>query len=203
MKQISTLLFLPILLFLTISVNAQVREINGKVTISEDGSSLPGVSVRVKGTSIGTTTGPNGTYRIQVPANESILVFTFIGFSVQEVIVGTQSTINIAMNTDSKQLQEVIVTTGFGISRQQKSLGYAAQGVNSEELNINRQPNILNALQGKVAGATISSVGGGPGQGANIRIRGINSIDASASNDPLYVIDGVQIDNSTSIQYLI
>ncbi len=200
MKKISTLLFLPILLFLTISVSAQVREISGKVTIAEDASSLPGVSVRVKGTSIGTTTGPNGNYRIQVPGNESTLVFTFIGFSVQEVIVGTQSTINIAMNTDSKQLQEVIVTTGFGISRQQKSLGYAAQGVNSEELNINRQPNILNALQGKVAGATISSVGGGPGQGANIRIRGINSIDASASNDPLYVIDGVQIDNSTSTQ---
>jgi TonB-linked SusC/RagA family outer membrane protein len=123
-----------------------------------------------------------------------------MGFSVKEVTVGAQSTINVAMDTDSKQLQEVIVTTGFGITRQQKSLGYAAQGVNSEELNINRQPNILNALQGKIAGATISSVGGGPGQGANIRIRGINSIDASASNDPLYVIDGVQIDNSTSTQ---
>jgi TonB-linked SusC/RagA family outer membrane protein len=200
MKQISTLFFLPILLFLAIGVQAQVREISGKVTIAEDGSSLPGVSVRVKGTSTGTTTSPEGIYRIQVPGNESTLVFTFIGFSVKEVLVGTQSTINVAMDTDSKQLQEVIVTTGFGISRQQKSLGYAAQGVNSEELNINRQPNILNALQGKIAGATISSVGGGPGQGANIRIRGINSIDASASNDPLYVIDGVQIDNSTSTQ---
>ncbi len=200
MKQISTFLFLPILLFLTISVQAQVKEISGKVTIAEDGSSLPGVSVRVKGTSTGTTTSPDGTYRIQVPGNGSVLVFTFMGFSVKEVTVGTQSMINVAMDTDSQQLQEVIVTTGFSITRQQKSLGYAAQGVNSEELNINRQPNILNALQGKIAGATISSVGGGPGQGANIRIRGINSIDASASNDPLYVIDGVQIDNSTSTQ---
>jgi TonB-linked SusC/RagA family outer membrane protein len=200
MKQISTFLFLPILLFLSISVQAQVREISGKVTIAEDGSSLPGVSVRVKGTSTGAVTSPEGTYRIQVPGNSSILVFTFMGFSVKEVTVGTQSTINVAMDTDSKQLQEVIVTTGFGITRQQKSLGYAAQGVNTDELNINRQPNILNALQGKIAGATISSVGGGPGQGANIRIRGINSIDASASNDPLYVIDGVQIDNSTSTQ---
>ena len=188
------------MLFLSISVQAQVREISGKVTIAEDGSSLPGVSVRVKGTSTGAVTSPEGTYRIQVPGNSSILVFTFMGFSVKEVTVGTQSTINVAMDTDSKQLQEVIVTTGFGITRQQKSLGYAAQGVNTDELNINRQPNILNALQGKIAGAIISSVGGGPGQGANIRIRGINSIDASASNDPLYVIDGVQIDNSTSTQ---
>lgn len=200
MKKISTLFFLPVLLILALTANAQVREVSGKVTISEDGSSLPGVSVRVKGTSAGATTDPNGNYRIQVPNNEATLVFTFIGFSVKEVRVGTQTTINVSMDTDSKQLEEVVVTTGFGIARQQKSLGYAAQGVNAEELNINRQPNVLNALQGKVAGATISSVGGGPGQGANIRIRGINSIDASASNDPLYVIDGVQIDNSTSTQ---
>ena len=73
------------------------------------------------------------------------------------------------MNTDSKQLEEVVVITAFGINRQQKSLGYAAQGVNSDELNKNRQPNILNALQGKVAGATISSVGGGPGQGRRLQ----------------------------------
>ncbi len=200
MKKISTLFFLPILFFLTINVQAQVREISGKVTIADDGTSLPGVSVKVKGTNAGVTTDVNGNYRIQVPGNDAALVFTFIGFSVQEARVGTRTIINIAMATDSRQLEEVVVTTALGITRQPKSLGYAAQGVNAEELNVNRQPNILNALQGKVAGATISSVGGGPGQGATIRIRGINSIDASASNDPLYVIDGVQIDNSTSTQ---
>jgi TonB-linked SusC/RagA family outer membrane protein len=194
------LFFLPILLLLSLSLNAQVKEIKGKVTIAQDGSTLPGVSVRVKGTSTGATTDSNGNYRIQVSNNDATLVFTFIGFSIQEVRVGTQTSIDVALNTDNKQLEEVVVTTGLGITRQQKSLGYAAQGVKSEDLNINRQPNLLNALQGKVAGATISSVGGGPGQGANIRIRGINSIDASASNDPLYVIDGIQIDNSTSTQ---
>lgn len=199
MKKIK-LFFLPILLFLAVSASAQVREVKGTVTSAEDGSTLPGVSIRVKGTSTGATTDVNGNYRIQVASNDATLVFAFIGFSVQEVRVGSQSTINVKLNTDSRQLEEVVVTTGLGISRQQKSLGYAAQGVKSEDLNINRQPNLLNALQGKIAGATISSVGGGPGQGANIRIRGINSIDASASNDPLYVIDGVQIDNSTSTQ---
>lgn len=199
MKKISTL-FLLLLLFTAFAANAQVRDISGKVTVAEDGSTLPGVSVRLKGTSAGATTDANGMYRIQVPGNGAVLVFTFIGFSAKEVTVGGQSVINVSLSADSKALEEVVVTTQLGIARQSKSLGYAAQGVSSEELNQNRQPNLLNALQGKVAGATISSVGGGPGQGATIRIRGINSIDASSSNDPLYVIDGIQVDNSTSTQ---
>ena len=198
MKKISTL-FLLVLLATIFAANAQVRDISGKVTVAEDGSSLPGVSVRLKGTTTGATTDANGMYRIQVSGNNDILVFTFIGFSAKEVAVGGQTVVNVALGADSKALEEVVITTALGINRQSKSLGYAAQGVNSEELNVNRQPNLLNALQGKVAGATISSVGGGPGQGANIRIRGINSIDASSSNDPLYVIDGVQVDNSTSL----
>ncbi len=198
MKKISTLFFI-VLLFITFAANAQVRDISGKVTVAEDGSTLPGVSVRLKGTNTGATTDANGMYRIQVPGNGAVLVFSFIGFSAKEVPVGSQSIVNVALSADSKALEEVVVTTQLGIARQSKSLGYAAQGVNSEELNVNRQSNLLNALQGKVAGATISSVGGGPGQGANIRIRGINSIDASSSNDPLYVIDGVQVDNSTSL----
>jgi len=199
MKRISTFFFL-VFLSLTFAANAQLRDISGKVTVAEDGSTLPGVSVRLKGTNAGATTDANGMYRIQVPGNSAVLVFSFIGFTAKEVTVGGQSTINLALSADSKTLDEVIITTQLGIARQQKSLGYAAQGVNSEELNVNRQSNLLNALQGKVAGATISSVGGGPGQGANIRIRGINSIDASSSNDPLYVIDGIQVDNSTSTQ---
>ncbi|SKB39057.1 SusC/RagA family TonB-linked outer membrane protein [Daejeonella lutea] len=198
MKKISTL-FLPILLFIAFAANAQVRDISGKVTVAEDGSTLPGVSVRLKGTTAGATTDANGMYRIQVPNSGAVLVFSFIGFTPKEVTVGGQSVVNVALSADSKALEEVVVTTQLGIARQSKSLGYAAQGVNSEELNVNRQSNLLNALQGKVAGATISSVGGGPGQGANIRIRGINSIDASASNEPLYVIDGVQVDNSTNL----
>lgn len=199
MKKISTLLLL-LLLFITFAANAQVRDISGKVTVAEDGSTLPGVSVRLKGTNSGATTDANGMYRIQVPGSGAVLVFSFIGFAPKEVTVGGQAVVNVALSADSKALEEVIVTTQLGIARQSKSLGYAAQGVNAEELNVNRQTNLLNALQGKVAGATISSVGGGPGQGANIRIRGINSIDASSSNDPLYVIDGIQVDNSTSTQ---
>lgn len=200
MRKVLTSLFLLVFILTGFSTTAQVKTISGKVTAAEDGAPLPGVSVKVKGTTAGATTDQDGNFKVQVPGNNAVLVISFIGFTTREVNVGNQSLVNVSLTGDSQQLEEVVVTTALGITRQQRSLGYAAQGVESEELNINRQSNVLNALQGKVAGATISSTGGGPGQGATIRIRGINSIDASISNDPLYVVDGVQIDNSTSLQ---
>ncbi len=158
---------------------------------------LPGVSVAVKGTTAGTATSANGDYQISVPGNNATLVFRFLGYETREVAVGNQSTVDVTLAIDSKQLGEVVVTA-FGIERERKALGYSAQSVSAEELTQNRQPNVLNAMQGKVAGALISSTGGAPGQGSNIRIRGINSIDVGRSNQPLFVIDGVLIDNSTS-----
>jgi TonB-linked SusC/RagA family outer membrane protein len=198
MRKIFTQLFLPLLLLTNISLQAQVKTINGRVTAAEDGISLPGVSIELKGSNAGTSTNANGNFTLSVPSSESVLVFSFIGYVTKEVTVGTQTTLSITLETDATQLQEVQVSTGLGITRQKRSLGYAAQGVSSEDLNFNHQPNMLNALQGKVAGATISSTGGGPGQGASIRIRGVNSVNPNTSGDPLYVIDGVQIDNSTS-----
>lgn len=177
---------------------AQVKTITGKVTSSDDGQGLPGASVKVKGTSTGTSTDGNGSFTLQVPQTNAVIVINAIGYTTQEITVGTRTTVNISLVADAQELQEVTVSTGLGITRQAKSLGYAAQQVNSEDLNFNRQPNLINALQGKIAGATISSMGGGPGQGANIRIRGVNSIDPNTPSDPLYVIDGVQIDNTTS-----
>ncbi len=124
------------------------------------------------------------------------MVISYAGTQSQEIKIGSSNNYNVSLsNTGS--LSEVVVTA-LGISREKKALGYAAQQVNTVELNRNHQSNLVNALQGKVAGATISSVGGGPGQGASIRIRGINSIDVSQSNEPLFVIDGVILDNSTS-----
>ncbi|HTM98243.1 MAG TPA: SusC/RagA family TonB-linked outer membrane protein [Pedobacter sp.] len=200
MRKIFTLLFLPLIFFLSTAVQAQVKNITGKVTSTEDGLPLPGVGIKVKGTNTSVISDQSGNYSIAVSGTNSVLVATFIGFVTQEITVGSRTTINIGMTVDSQTLQEVTISTALGITRQKRSLGYAAQGVTSEDLNINKQPNLINALQGKIAGATISSIGGGPGQGATIRIRGINSIDAGLSNDPLYVIDGVQIDNSTSLQ---
>jgi TonB-linked SusC/RagA family outer membrane protein len=198
MRKIFTSLFLPLMLLLSLSLQAQVKTVTGKVTSADDGLPLPGVGVKIKGTTTSVTTNASGSFSIPVPSNSAVLVFTYIGFVSQEVPVGSNAMVNVNMTTDSKTLNEVVVNTGMGIARQSKSLGYAAQGVKNEDLNFNHQSNLLNALQGKIAGATITSVGGAPGQGSSLRIRGVNSIDASVSGDPLYVIDGVQIDNSTS-----
>ncbi|QPH41258.1 SusC/RagA family TonB-linked outer membrane protein [Pedobacter endophyticus] len=198
MRKIFTCLLFLCILLIGLSSTAQVKTVSGKITASDDGGPLPGASIKIKGSNAGTSTDGSGNFSIQVPASNSVLVISLIGYKTKEVPVGNQTTISATLESDSQQLQEVTISTALGITRQAKSLGYAAQTVRSEDLNFNHQPNLVNALQGKVAGATISSTGGGPGQGASIRVRGVNSIDPNISGDPLYVIDGVQIDNSTS-----
>ncbi len=198
MKKIFTSLFFLCVLFSSLTLMAQQKTITGKITASDDGGPLPGASIMLKGTSNGTATTPNGSFTLKVPNNNAVIVVSLIGYNTQEIVVGNRTTLDIKLSTNSQQLSEVTISTALGINRQVKSLGYAAQSIKSEDLNFNHQANLVNALQGKVAGATISSGGGGPGQGASIRIRGVNSIDPNISGDPLYVIDGVQIDNSTS-----
>ncbi|TJZ62008.1 SusC/RagA family TonB-linked outer membrane protein [Sphingobacterium olei] len=175
---------------------AQQRTVSGRV-VDENGQSLEGVTVSVRGSAVSTQTDNEGRYAIRVPGTTSALVFRSVGMKAHEASAGSSATLDVVLEASSAGLDEVVVTA-FGIARSQRSLGYAAQSVNSEDLTYNRQPNLLNALQGKVAGVTISSTGGGPGQGANLRIRGVNSIDPNIPSDPLYIIDGVQIDNSTS-----
>ncbi len=197
MKNTFTLIMFLLLGCFASSALAQQREVSGRVTADDTGTGMPGVSVAVKGTTTGVATDTDGNYQIRVPDDNATLVFRFLGYQTREVVVGTQSTIDVVMATDAKQLGEVMVTA-LGITREKKALGYAAQSVESAELTQHRQPNVLNAMQGKVAGATISSTGGAPGQGTNIQIRGINSIDVTRNNQPLFVIDGVLMDNSTS-----
>ncbi|MFC3415434.1 SusC/RagA family TonB-linked outer membrane protein [Algoriphagus hitonicola] len=189
-----TLLFLMSLLT-SLSLFAQ-QTISGKVTAEEDGQPLPGVSIVVQGTSTGTVTDIDGNYSINVPDSESVLVFSFIGFESQEILVGNTNTINVVMATEESQLDEVIVTA-FGISQEKKSLGYSAQSIDAEAITKSRQPNLVNSLQGQVAGVQVTNSGGAPGQSARIIIRGINSLDPSADNQPLFVVDGVPVDNST------
>ncbi|HEY1005903.1 MAG TPA: SusC/RagA family TonB-linked outer membrane protein [Sphingobacteriaceae bacterium] len=190
-------LLLIFLLLIFLNSPAQERTVQGTVGASDVSGGIPGVSVLVKGTDRGTTTDANGRYSITVPGPDAVLVIRFIGYQTREIPVGGQSVIDVTLEPDSQQLSEVVVTA-LGISREKKALGYASQEVGSEALNINRQTNVLNALQGKIAGVTISSTGGAPGQGSNIQIRGINSIDVARDNQPLFVIDGVLMDNSTS-----
>lgn len=176
--------------------HAQQKTISGRVSSGES-ELLTGVTVSVKGSAVSTQTDGNGRYTIQVPNTGATLVFRFIGMRALELSVGNADTLDAVLEPSEAALDEVVVTA-FGIAREQRSLGYSAQSVNAEELTYNRQPNLLNALQGKVAGVTISSTGGGPGQGSTLRIRGVNSIDPDINGDPLYIIDGIQIDNSTS-----
>jgi TonB-linked SusC/RagA family outer membrane protein len=187
---------LLVLALASFNVFGQDRTITGKVT-SDDGTALPGVNVLLKGTSTGVVTDSEGTYKITVNSTGRFLVFSFIGFKTQEVEVGNRNTIDILMISDATQLTEIVVTS-FGIEREKQSLGFGIQTVNADQLTATRQPNIINALQGQIAGVQITSSGGAPGMSSRILIRGITSLNPGADNQPLFIIDGVPIDNSTN-----
>src|SRR5690606_16446999 len=172
---------------------AQEKTIQGRVIDINTGESLSGVTVTIKGTERRTQTNAQGIYEL-VAARGSILVFSYIGMEPLELTVGAETRVDARLKPIASGLDEVVVTA-LGIRRDERSLGYTAQKVTAEELNYNKQPNMVNALQGKVAGVTISSTGGAPGQGARIQIRGINSLDPARDNQPLFVIDGVLMDN--------
>src|SRR5258708_6593040 len=143
------LLSLIILLSLT-SAAVMAQTVTGRVTVATDGAPLPGVSVLVKGTSTGTSTDADGKYSISLPDKSSILVFSFIGFATQEIAVGNQSTLDVALQEDQTQLSEVVVTA-LGVSRETKTLVYATQSVKASEIQEVRDPNnIANSFQGKV-----------------------------------------------------
>lgn len=191
-------IYLCALLLLCIPIHSfsQARTVTGKIT-GEAGEAVPLATVHEKGTNNTVTANTNGEYSIQVKGRNSVLLITSVNYESKEVAVGNQSVINIQLGLASDQLSEVVVTA-LGIKRQKRSLGYSAQSVDSKEITESHQPNLINALQGKVAGVTITSTGGGPGQGANILIRGVNSLNLGT--EPLFVVDGIPIDNSTSDQ---
>jgi TonB-linked SusC/RagA family outer membrane protein len=168
------------------------QSISGRVT-DENGSSFPGVNVIVKGTSIGTVTDVEGNYSLEVPNETTTLIFSFVGYAQEEISIDGKSVINVTMKPDVKSLTEVVVTA-LGIEKSSKSLGYSTTKVNSDQLTLNRTPNLMNTLQGKIAGVNISGLGTGPGGTSKIRIRGQSSI--SGQNNPLIVINGVPIDNT-------
>lgn len=173
---------------------AQDRTVSGKVTSADDGSSLPGVNVVVKGTTQGGVTDIDGNYKVSVPENGGTLVFSFIGLETQEIEIGNRSVIDVQMTSDVQQLGEVVVTA-VGIEQNKRSLGYSVQNVKADDIVNAQEANIVNALNSKVAGVSVVSSSGSPGASSNIRIRGNTSINGS--NSPLFVVDGVPIDNSS------
>ncbi|MCY7350986.1 MAG: SusC/RagA family TonB-linked outer membrane protein [Cytophagaceae bacterium] len=173
------------------SVLAQSR-ITGRVTSARENAPVPGVNVLVKGSTTGAVTDASGNYAITAPAN-STLTFSSVGYAAQEVATGGRTVVNLTLTESSASLDEVVVTA-LGIKKEAKTLGYAIATLSSEQINVNRQPNFMNALQGKMAGVQISSLGTGPAGTSKIRIRGQSSF--SGQNSPLIVINGVPIDNT-------
>ncbi len=188
--------YLLFAVFLPVVGVAQARQVTGKVTDSR-GDGVASASVVVKGSNTGTTTDERGDFTIQVPGNNAILVISYTGFRTQEIRVGSGSSLSVTL-VEGESMEEVIVTA-FGVKKEKRALGYSAQDIKGDDLVNMRQPNVINAMQGKVAGVQINSTGGAPGQGSRIVIRGINSLDPTANNQPLFVIDGVVMDNSTSV----
>lgn len=191
MKRILLVCLTAVFAFASSELFAQERTVSGRVTSVEDGSGLPGVNVVVKGTTNGTVTDVNGNYTLQAPATNGVLVFTFIGLKSQEVEIGSRSSVDIQMEQDVQQLTEVVVTS-LGVAKEEKSLGYAVQQVNSDELLKARETNIINSLSGKIAGVNITGSSGAVGASSRIVIRGANSF---GNNQPLFVVDGVPISN--------
>ncbi|MBC7922587.1 MAG: TonB-dependent receptor plug domain-containing protein, partial [Ferruginibacter sp.] len=166
--------------------------VTGKVTFSEDGSTLPGVSVILKGTTTGTSTGADGTYSLTVPDRNGSLVFSFIGYLSQEVSLGGRATVDVSMAPDVQALNEVVVV-GYG-SQLKKEITGAVQTISSRELKDIPVSQVTQKLQGRLAGVQINQTTGKPGQGMSVRIRG--QLSVSAGSDPLYVVDGFPITGS-------
>lgn len=160
------------------------------VVVDSKGIPVPGVSVLVKGTSLGTITGPDGNYTLNVPSGSKIIVFSFIGMKTQEIEYTGQANINITLVEDTQGLDEVVVTA-LGIKRQSESLTYSAQTVGGKDVNDVKSINMINSLQGKSAGLSITPNSTGAGGASKILFRGNSSI--SGSNQPLIVLDGVPL----------
>jgi TonB-linked SusC/RagA family outer membrane protein len=167
--------------------------VSGKVTSQENNEALPGVNVLVKGTNIGAVTNVDGDYTISAPDGNGTLVFSYIGFTPLEVPINNRSTIDVKLAPDVKALGEVVVTA-LGIQKETKKLGYAVASVSPEQITVNRTTNFMNALQGKMAGVNITSLGTGPAGTSKIRIRGQSSF--GGQNNPLIVVNGIPINNA-------
>ncbi|UKJ07254.1 SusC/RagA family TonB-linked outer membrane protein [Solitalea lacus] len=187
------LTFLMSFVFLSMHVAAQQKLVKGTVTSAGDGLPLPGVSVIVKGSTKGAQTNTSGEYSVNAGAKD-VLVFQFVGFKTAERTVGSNATINVQMVEDAKALGEVVVTA-LGIKQEKRALGYSVTEVKGKAIAETQRENFVNALQGRVAGLTVTNTSGLPGASASVTIRGINSL--SGSNQPLFIVDGLPIDNQT------
>ena len=172
--------------------NAQTTKVTGTVISAEDNEPIIGASIVVKGTTIGTVTDFNGAFSLDVPSSAKTLVVSFVGMKAQEI--GVKPKVNVVLEGDNQMLDEVMIVA-YGTAKKSAFTGSAAT-IKSEKITSRQTSNVTNALSGQVAGVQTTSNSGQPGKDAEVRIRGIGSI--SASNKPLYVVDGVPYDGEIS-----
>jgi TonB-dependent starch-binding outer membrane protein SusC len=177
---------------LSLSLLAQDKSVSGKVSDGA-GSGMPGVTISVKGTQRGTNTDANGNYKIAVPTNAT-LVFSYVGFAAKEVAIGNQSVVDVTLAEDNKTLGEVVVV-GYGV-QQKRDITGSVSALKTADFNPGVAPSADQLMQGRASGVQITTNNGAPGAATSVRIRGGTSI--TAGNDPLYVIDGVPLDNSAT-----
>ena len=182
------LLFIAIICFSSVTTFSQEAEVSGTVTDATDGSTLPGASVVIKGTTQGTVSNIDGNYNIVVAPNTT-LVFSFMGFETQEIVAQPNTIVNVALIPQATNLDELIIV-GYGVQKKKDATG-SITAVDSKEFNTGAITSPTELVMGKIAGVQITTGSGAPGSEATIRIRGGSSL--SASNDPLYVIDGFPV----------
>lgn len=174
-------------LLLAALVTQAQQLVKGKVTSMTDKTAMPGVSVIIKGTSVGTATDADGAFSLEVPGSESVIIFSFIGYQSEEITVGQQTTIDVTLSPSLEELMEVVVV-GYSEKKKQEITG-AVSNLSSEQIKGVTGSNLEYMLQGKVAGVQVTSGSGEPGAPAEIRIRGVSSI--TADRQPLFVVDGI------------
>lgn len=171
-----------------------VKEIKGKV-VDAKGEPIIGANVVIKGTSNGTITDFDGNFILEFTSGK-ILLISYVGYADKEVKLTEKTFYNIVITEDTEMLNEVVVTA-MGIKKEKKALGYSVQDIKSAELLKNKTANPINALSGKIAGVNVTQTGGAAGAGAQIILRGGTSLERD--NQPLFVVDGIIYDNSTSV----
>jgi hypothetical protein len=191
------LIFLLLVNCCALKAIAQTKTITGTVTSSADNQTIPGVTVKIKGTTTAVSTDANGKYSINAATGQT-LVYSFIGTIPTERVIDTEAIINVKLQDDIKTLQQVTITTGFGVKQSQRDLTSSVQVIKGSAVQATQRENFVTALQGRVAGATVTSTSGQPGASASIVLRGITSI--GNSNQPLFVIDGIRVNNDALSQ---
>ncbi len=188
------MLFAVLGLMLTQSIYAQPKTVTGTVTDASTNETLPGVNVIIKNTTTGTSTDPFGNYSINVAPGQ-VLVFSSLGYSNREVTIGAGNRYSVGLTPDVQMIEDVVITSEFGMKRIARAVGSSVQNVKASDIAESGRDNFITALQGRVAGMTVTSTSGAPGASTTVILRSLTSI--SGNNQPLYIIDGIPMNNTT------